>query len=83
MTKQNIPQGAVSVIPGILGLTYKKIEAENNGDKDGEAWYNLSSSAVYGRTMENLRNRIVRLVSNNKRLFKMDIKTKLYVTRNF
>ena len=30
--------------------------------------------------MENLRNEIdIRLVNNKKRLFKMDIKTKLYV----
>ena len=34
--------------------------------------------------MENLRNRIdVRLVSSKKRLFKMDIKTKLYITKIF
>ena len=34
--------------------------------------------------MENLRNRIdVRLVSSKKRLLKMDIKTKLYITKIF
>ena len=34
--------------------------------------------------MENLRNRIdVRLVSSKKRLFKMNIKTKLYITKIF
>ena len=39
--------------------------------------------AVYGKTMENLRNTIdVNIVSNKKRLFKMDIQIKLYVTLN-
>ena len=39
------------------------------------------SNVSYGKAMNNLRNRIdVRLVSNKKRLFKMDIKTKLHVT---
>ena len=33
--------------------------------------------------MKKLRNKIdVKLVSNKKRLFKVDIKTKLYVTQN-
>ena len=37
---------------------------------------------VYGKTMENLRSRIdVKRVSNKKRMFKMDIQTKLYVSQ--
>ena len=39
------------------------------------------NNPVYGKKMENLRNRInVKLVSNKKRLFKME--TKLHFTLN-
>ena len=37
-------------------------------------------NAVYGKAMENWR-KDVRLVSNKKRLFKIVIKTKLYVIK--
>ena len=50
------------------------IEAEKKSDEDGKALYKLMNNVVYGKTMENSRNRIdVRLVSNE---------TKLYVTKN-
>ena len=38
---------------------------------------------VYGKTIENLRKRTdVKLVRYKKKLFQMDIQTKLYITQN-
>ena len=45
----------------------KIIEAEKNNEKDGKELYKLMSSTIYGKTIENLRNRIdVKQVSNKK-----------------
>ena len=42
------------------------------------------NNVVYGKSMENLRNRVhVRLVNNNNNNKKMDIKTKLHNTTKF
>ena len=54
--------------------TQKRIEAEKNGDKDGKELYKLMNIAAYGKTMENLGNRIdVKRVSNKKDYLKMNI----------
>ena len=53
--------------PYIEFNTKKRIEAEKNGDKDGKALYKLKNNDVYGKKMENLRNRInVKLLNNKK-----------------
>ena len=45
----------------------KRIEAEKNGDKDGQVLCKLTKNAVYGKIAKNLRNRInVKRVSNEK-----------------
>ena len=47
--------------------TQKRIKAEKNGGKGGKALCRLTNNAVYGKTRENLRNRIdVKLVNNKK-----------------
>ena len=47
--------------------TRKRIEAEKNGEKNRKALHNLLNNAVYGKTMEKLRNRLdVNLVNYEK-----------------
>ena len=66
--------------PHIEFNTQKRMEVEKNRDKDGKLLYKLMNNAIYGKIMENIRNRIyVKLINSKKRLFKMYIKIKLYV----
>ena len=39
--------------------TQKRIEIEKNGDKVGKVLYKLMNNSMYGKTMVNLRKRIV------------------------
>ena len=53
--------------PYIEFNTHKRKETERNGDKDGKGLYKLMNNAFYGKTMQNLRNRIhVKLVNSKK-----------------
>ena len=54
--------------------TQKVLETEKNGD-DAKGLYKLMKNAVYGKTIETLRNRIdVKLVSNEKEYLKWTLK---------
>ena len=49
----------------------KRIEAEKNVDRDGKALYKLMNKTIYGKTIENLKNRTdIKLVSNKKHYLK-------------
>ena len=51
-------------------------------NKTGKSLNKFMIIAKYEETMENLRNRIGKTSKKRKRLFKIYIKTKLYVAQN-
>ena len=53
----------------------KKNRRRKNGNKDGKALHIVMNNAVYGKTVENLRNRVdVKLVNNEKEYLKCSSK---------
>ena len=66
----------------MLDSTQKKTEAKKKC-KYGKTSQRLINNTVYGKAIENVKNRNdIKLVMNQKNLFKMVIKTKLYVKKN-
>ena len=63
-------------MPYIEFSTQKRIKAENNDGKDGKALRKLMNNIIYGKTMQNLRNRInAKLVKNEKDYLKCKSKS--------
>ena len=53
----------------------QKNRRRKKNDKDRKVWYELMNNAIYKKTMENLKNRmIVKLVNNKKEYFKCTLK---------
>ena len=62
----------------------KRRKPEENGDRDGKALYKLVSNAGYGKTIENLRNKIdVKLVRNKGHYSKWTSKASYMLHRLF
>ena len=51
-------------------------------ENDGKEFYNLTNNDIYEKTIEHLRNRADVNLVNNKKLSKMYIKNKPYLTKS-
>ena len=60
----------------------KRLEREKNGDKDGKALYKLMNNAIYGKNEKFEKPNRCNTRKQRKRLFKVNITTKLYVAQN-
>ena len=59
----------------MLNSTQKENRSRQKGDKDEKALYKLINNAVYGKTIEKLRNRInIKLIRNKKDYLKWTFK---------
>ena len=51
-------------------------QKKDKNDKDRKVWYELMNIAIYEKTMENLKSRmIVKLLNNKKEYFKCTLKS--------
>ena len=62
----------------MLNLTAKN-RSRIKSRKNEKSLYKLMDNAIYGKAMENLKNKID---EQWRRLFEMDIKSKVYISKN-
>ena len=67
--------------PYIEFNTQKGIEVEKNGHKDGKALYKFRNNTISRKTMENQKQNRCKTRKQQKRLFKMYTKTKVYIAQ--
>ena len=65
-----------------MNLTQKKIEAEKNNDKDGKTLYKNGQSYIRKNNEKSKKYDRCKTTKQQKRRFKMFIKTKLFMSHN-